>query len=85
MIRKSFILKNETGFHARPVSFFVKAAAGFESDVILLKDTVPYNAKSILGLLSMGAGMGTELVLQVDGPDEAAAMDALLKVLEDMV
>lgn len=84
MIKKNFTLKNETGFHARPASIFVKTANTFKSDVTLIKDTVEYNAKSIMGLLSMGAGKGTELVLQVAGVDEEAAADALLQVLETM-
>lgn len=84
MIQKEFTLKNETGFHARPASIFVKTASGFKSDVTLIKDTVPFNAKSIMGLLSMGAGFGTRLVLLVEGPDEEAAAEALLRILENM-
>lgn len=84
MIEKKFTLKNDTGLHARPASFFVKTAADFESDVFLIKDDMAYNAKSILGLLSMGAGKGTELVLQVIGKDEAAAAAALLQIIEEI-
>lgn len=84
MIKKNFTMKNETGFHARPASIFVKTATTFKSDVTLIKDEQEYNAKSIMGLLSMGAGMGTELVLQVSGVDEEAAVEALMQVLETM-
>lgn len=84
MIQKNFTLKNETGFHARPASIFVKTANTFKSEVTLIKDAVEYNAKSIMGLLSMGAGMGTELVMQVTGPDEEDAVKALLEVLDTM-
>lgn len=84
MIEKNIILKNETGFHARPASVFVKCATGFKSDVFIIKDEAEHNGKSIMGLLSMGAGMGTELVLRVVGEDEALAMEELLKVLDTM-
>lgn len=84
MIQKTFILKNESGLHARPASVFVVTASRFQSDVTLIRDKYAYNAKSILGILSMGASMGTELVLEVSGEDEEAAMEALLQVLEAM-
>jgi len=84
MIRRKFILSNEAGFHARPASIFVKTAAGFTSDVFLIKDAITYNAKSILGLMSMGAGPGTELVLEVVGEDEEAAALALFHIIETM-
>ncbi len=84
MIRKKFTLTNDSGLHARPASFIVKAAADFKSDVFLIKDTMAYNAKSILGLISMGAGKGTELVLEVSGEDEEAAALALFEIIEGM-
>ena len=84
MIEKNIVLKNETGFHARPASVFVKCATGFKSEVFLIKDNAEHNGKSIMGLLSMGAGMGTELVLRVEGEDEEQAVEQLLKVLDEM-
>lgn len=84
MIETKFTLLNETGFHARPASIFVKAATGFTSDVFIVKDGEQYNAKSIMGLLSMGAGKGTEILLQVSGEDEEAATHALVEILKEM-
>jgi len=84
MIEKNIVLKNETGFHARPASVFVKCATGFKSEIFLIKDNAEHNGKSIMGLLSMGAGMGTELVLRVEGEDEEQAVEQLLKVLDEM-
>lgn len=84
MLETKFTLMNETGFHARPASIFVKAATGFKSEVFILKDNEKYNAKSIMGLLSMGATKGTEILLQVDGEDESQATEALLEILRTM-
>lgn len=84
MKETKFVLLNETGFHARPASIFVKAATSYKSDVFILKDSEKYNAKSIMGLLSMGATKGTEILLQVDGEDEEAATEELLEILRTM-
>lgn len=84
MIRKKIVLQNKAGLHARPASLLVKTAAGFVSDVFVVKDAITYNAKSILGLMSMGAGPGTELVLEIVGEDEEAAAAALLKIIEEI-
>lgn len=84
MIETKFTLKNETGFHARPASIFVKAATSYESDIMILKDEEEYNGKSIMGLLSMGAGKGTEILLRINGNDEVDATKELLEILNVM-
>lgn len=84
MAKETFILKNNSGFHARPAGVFVKTANCYESEVFLIKDDTEYNGKSIMGLLSMGAGKGTEITVKIEGPDETEAMTALLQVLETM-
>ena len=84
MIETNFTLLNETGFHARPASVFVKAATAFKSEVFIIKDDESYNAKSIMGLLSMGAGKGTKILLQVSGEDESSASEELLEILRNM-
>lgn len=84
MIETKFTLKNETGFHARPASIFVKAATNYESEIMILKDEEEYNGKSIMGLLSMGAGKGTEITLKINGEDEEAATKELLDILNVM-
>lgn len=84
MIQKEFILRSESGMHARPASDFVKTAGAFISEVTVNMGSASYNGKSILGLMAMGAGFGTRLVLLVEGPDEEAAAEALLRILENM-
>lgn len=84
MASEKFVLKNDSGFHARPAGIFVKTANSYKSEVFLIKDGSEYNGKSIMGLLSMGASKGTEVIVQVEGPDEDEALKALLTVLETM-
>ncbi|MTI47549.1 HPr family phosphocarrier protein [Sporosalibacterium faouarense] len=76
-------LKNETGLHARPASVFVKEASGYSSEIFVIKDEKTYNGKSIMGILSMGAGKGDKIILQADGEDEKEAVEALKSLIEN--
>jgi len=80
MIEKQYTITNEQGLHARPASLLVKAASESESAVMLLKDGQEYNAKSILGIMGLGAQQGDEITLKIDGPDEIAT-DAGIEAL----
>lgn len=75
-------LKNEAGLHARPASLFVKEAVKYESDINVLKNNIRCNAKSIMSILSMGAGKGDNITIMAEGKDEKQAVEAL-KVLVD--
>jgi len=68
-------LKNETGMHARPASIFVKEATKYKSDIKVLKNGQEYNAKSIMIILSMGAGKGEKLIIIAEGEDEKEAVN----------
>ena len=68
MLVRKVILQLETGLHARPASELVKIASGFTSEIVLVKDGQEYNAKSILGLLSIGAGKGDEFIIKAPTP-----------------
>ncbi len=83
MIKEDVILQNETGLHARPASLFVKEASKFSSDIIVIKDGKEYNAKSIMGILSMGAGKGTNITIQAEGDDAKEAVDALAELVKN--
>lgn len=65
---------NEIGLHARPAARLVQALQKFRCDVYLEKDGEKINAKSIIGVLTLAAGPGTELKVHVDGPDEEACL-----------
>jgi phosphocarrier protein HPr len=82
MLQKDFIIKNKTGLHARPASVFVKTANAFKCDIRLQKDDQAIDAKSIISLLTLGAGQGARLTITTDGEDEEAAMKVLLLLLE---
>ena len=73
---------NPQGFHARPAHLFVKMAATFQAKVEILKGNEVINGKSILDLLTLGAGNGTTLTLRANGPDAQEAVEALAKLIE---
>lgn len=70
------------GLHARPAADLVRAAEKFRCKVRLAKDGVWVNGKSILAILSLAAEMGSEVTLEVDGPDEAQAFEVIKHKLE---
>lgn len=74
-------LKNETGLHARPASLFVKESVKYSSEIKVVKDGREYNAKSIMGILSIGAGKGDRLTIVAEGRDEKEAVEALSKLV----
>ena len=79
---KPVTVVNPQGFHARPAHLFVKLAATFQSQVEILKGNEVINGKSILDLLTLGAGNGTTLTLRASGPDAESAVEALAKLIE---
>lgn len=83
MVEQTVVIQNRLGLHARACSVFVKEAAKFASHVFLSRDGLEVNGKSILGVMMLAAERGAELSLRVDGADEQAAMDALVKVIND--
>lgn len=83
MLKEEVMLGNETGLHARPASLFVKEAAKFTSNIKVIKDSKECNAKSIMGVLSMGASKGDILVIQAEGNDAEEAVKALVKLVND--
>lgn len=83
MIKKDVVLKNETGLHARPASLFVKEAAKYTSDIFIVKEEKEFNAKSIMGILSMGAGKGDTISIQAKGDDAEEAVNALVELVDN--
>lgn len=82
MLEQKYVIKNKTGLHARPASLFVKKASSFKCDVKILKDQKEINAKSVIGVLSLGAGKGSEITIKVDGENEENAIKELVGMLE---
>ena len=80
-IKKSVIIKNKTGLHARPAAMFVQIANKFDSEISVHKDKQKVNGKSIMGILMLAAGYGQEVIIEVTGPDAEAAITELEKIL----
>ncbi|HDJ23380.1 MAG: phosphocarrier protein HPr [Candidatus Aminicenantes bacterium 4484_214] len=83
MVVKKVKIKNKLGLHARAAVKFVNTANKFAASVRLEKDGQEIDGKSILGILTLAATQGTELILKVSGQDEKAALKALLKLIDN--
>jgi len=73
---------NRAGIHARPSAILVQTTKNFKSNIYIEKDEYRINAKSIMGIITLGAGYGTELKIIAEGEDEEAAIEALVKLFE---
>ena len=82
MFVKEVSVKNQVGLHARPATFFIQKANEFKSSVWVEKDERRVNAKSLLGVLSLGIVGGTTIRSMADGSDEEQAGDGLVKLVE---
>ncbi len=80
MIIKEATVASKVGLRARPATFFIQKANEFKSAIWVEKDERRVNAKSLLGVLSLGIVKGAKVTLIADGPDEAAAIQGLLGV-----
>ncbi|MPM67527.1 HPr-like protein Crh [bioreactor metagenome] len=81
MYIKEAVVNNQVGLHARPATFFIQKANEFKSSIWVEKDERRVNAKSLLGVLSLGIVKGTAIRLIADGPDENAAVEALAELI----
>jgi len=83
MVERNVVIQNRLGLHARACSVFVKEAAKFSSHVIVARDGLEVNGKSILGVMMLAAERGAEITLRTEGSDEVQALAALVKVVND--
>lgn len=82
MLEKEIVIRNRLGLHARAAAKFVQAAGRFRARISLSRDGQSVDGKSILGILMLAAGQGTQLTLSADGPDEADALAALAGLVD---
>ena len=82
MVKTRIKISNKLGLHARASAKLTKLASGFQSEVFMSRNERRVNAKSIMGVMMLAAGLGTEVEVETDGPDEQAAMDALLALID---
>lgn len=83
MVEQTVVIQNRLGLHARACSVFVKEAAKYASHIIVARDGLEVNGKSILGVMMLAAERGAEILLRAEGPDETAALAGLVKVVND--
>lgn len=82
MVSKEVTVQNSVGLHARPATFFIQRANEFKSSVWVEKDERRVNAKSLLGVLSLGIVKGTKISIIADGNDEEEAVKTLVELIE---
>ena len=83
MIKSSITISNKLGLHARASAKLTKLAGGFRSEIHLSRAGRRINAKSIMGVMMLAAGLGAEIEIECEGADEQQAMDALLALIND--
>jgi len=80
-VEKSAPIVNRLGLHARPAAEFVKIANRFRAHIVVKKDDLEVNGKSIMGMMMLAAECGSALVIRADGDDAEAAVEALLALV----
>jgi len=77
------LIQNKLGLHARASASFAVTAGAFACDVVLKKDDIEVNGKSIMGIMMLAAGKGTMLNIRTDGPDADEALEALVELVKN--
>ena len=81
MVSREVTINNNVGLHARPATFFIQKANEYKSSIWVEKDERKVNAKSLLGVLSLGIIGGTNVKIFADGPDETDAVEGLVELI----
>ena len=82
MVKENVTITNNIGLHARPATFFIQKANSYRSSIWIEKDDRKVNAKSLLGVLSMGIAKGMTVTLIAEGADEADAIQGLVTLVQ---
>ena len=83
MIRRTITISNKLGLHARASAKLTKLAGSFQSEVHMARNGRRINAKSIMGVMMLAAGMGMDVEIETEGADEETAIDALCALIDD--
>lgn len=83
MITREVTIQNSIGLHARPATFFIQKANEYKASIWIEKDDRRVNAKSLLGVLSLGVSKNSSIVLVADGADEQNAIDGLVDLINN--
>ena len=82
MAEIELLIRNQLGLHARACAMFVKTASRFKSEVLVARDDLQVNGKSIMGVMMLAAEEGSTIVVTADGPDEADVIRALQELVD---
>jgi phosphocarrier protein len=82
MTEKEVTIKNRAGIHARPAAMLVQTANEFSSNIYFEKDGDQVNGKSIMGIITLGAGYNTTLTIKAEGEDEKEAVNTIARLFE---
>lgn len=83
MTTKTVKILNRAGIHARPAAMIVQTASKFSSKILFKRENEEINAKSIMGIITLGAAFDSEILIEAVGLDEAEAVEALAKLFEN--
>lgn len=81
-VKKKLIVRNKLGLHARPAALFVQIANKFDSDIMVIKDDIKINGKSIMGILMLAAEKDSVITISASGDDAEDALSALEKIVQ---
>jgi phosphocarrier protein HPr len=82
VIKKTARISNKLGLHARASAKLTKLSGGFRSEIFLSRNGRRVNAKSIMGVMMLAAGIGSDVEIEIEGDDETAAMEALVSLID---
>lgn len=83
MVKTNVTISNRLGLHARASAKLTKLAGSFQCDVHMARNGRRVNAKSIMGVMMLAAGIGTDVEVETDGPDEQRALEAIVSMIND--
>ncbi len=76
------VIRNQLGLHARACALFVKAASKFKSEIVVSRDDLEVNGKSIMGVMMLAAEEGATILVKADGPDETEALEIIRELVD---
>ena len=82
MSELQLLIRNQLGLHARACALFVKAASKFKSEIVVARDDLEVNGKSIMGVMMLAAEEGATIRVRADGPDEKEALEAIRELVD---
>ncbi len=85
MIEKTIEIENELGLHSRVAALFVQICSKYKSEICIKKDDFEINAKSIMGIMALGASKGENVHIIINGPDKEEAMEEIEMFFKNLV